>query len=413
MSSVSEGTILDVRAIRRDFPILTRQVHGHPLVYLDNAATTQKPQAVIDAELGFYREICSNVHRGVHELSGRATEAFETARGRVRRFLGAADDHEIIFVRGVTEGVNLVAQSWGRANVGPGDEILITAMEHHSNIVPWQMLCQDKGATLKVAPINDAGEVIPEAYAALLGPKTRLVAMVHQSNSLGTVNPVRKMIEMAHVAGALTLVDGAQAVAHRNVDVRDLATDFYVMSGHKVYGPTGIGVLYGRAELLEAMPPWQGGGDMILSVTFERSTYNQVPFKFEAGTPNVAGAIGLGAAIAYLDQVGLKLAGAHEAGLLSYATEVLTAIPDLRIIGTAREKASVISFVVDDIHPHDIGTILDGEGIALRTGHHCTQPVMDRFGVAATVRASFAMYNTREEVDALAAGLGKVIEVLG
>ncbi|MCZ6649874.1 MAG: cysteine desulfurase [Acidobacteria bacterium] len=413
MSSVSEGTILDVRAIRRDFPILTRQVHGHPLVYLDNAATTQKPQAVIDAELGFYREICSNVHRGVHELSGRATEAFETARGRVRRFLGAADDHEIIFVRGVTEGVNLVAQSWGRANVGPGDEILITAMEHHSNIVPWQMLCQDKGATLKVAPINDAGEVIPEAYAALLGPKTRLVAMVHQSNSLGTVNPVRKMIEMAHVAGALTLVDGAQAVAHRNVDVRDLATDFYVMSGHKVYGPTGIGVLYGRAELLEAMPPWQGGGDMILSVTFERSTYNQVPFKFEAGTPNVAGAIGLGAAIAYLDQVGLELAGAHEAGLLSYATEVLTAIPDLRIIGTAREKASVISFVVDDIHPHDIGTILDGEGIALRTGHHCTQPVMDRFGVAATVRASFAMYNTREEVDALAVGLGKVIEVLG
>ncbi|MCZ6834094.1 MAG: cysteine desulfurase [Acidobacteria bacterium] len=413
MSSVSEGTILDVRAIRRDFPILTRQVHGHPLVYLDNAATTQKPQAVIDAELGFYREICSNVHRGVHELSGRATEAFETARGRVRRFLGAADDHEIIFVRGVTEGVNLVAQSWGRANVGPGDEILITAMEHHSNIVPWQMLCQDKGATLKVAPINDAGEVIPEAYAALLGPKTRLVAMVHQSNSLGTVNPVRKMIEMAHVAGALTLVDGAQAVAHRNVDVRDLATDFYVMSGHKVYGPTGIGALYGRAELLEAMPPWQGGGDMILSVTFERSTYNQVPFKFEAGTPNVAGAIGLGAAIAYLDQVGLELAGAHEAGLLSYATEVLTAIPDLRIIGTAREKASVISFVVDDIHPHDIGTILDGEGIALRTGHHCTQPVMDRFGVAATVRASFAMYNTREEVDALAVGLGKVIEVLG
>ena len=413
MSSVSEGTVLDVRAIRRDFPILTRQVHGHPLVYLDNAATTQKPQAVIDAELGFYREICSNVHRGVHELSGRATEAFETARGRVRRFLGAADDHEIIFVRGVTEGVNLVAQSWGRANVGPGDEILITAMEHHSNIVPWQMLCQDKGATLKVAPINDAGEVIPEAYAALLGPKTRLVAMVHQSNSLGTVNPVRKMIEMAHVAGALTLVDGAQAVAHRNVDVRDLATDFYVMSGHKVYGPTGIGALYGRAELLEAMPPWQGGGDMILSVTFERSTYNQVPFKFEAGTPNVAGAIGLGAAIAYLDQVGLELAGAHEAGLLSYATEVLTAIPDLRIIGTAREKASVISFVVDDIHPHDIGTILDGEGIALRTGHHCTQPVMDRFGVAATVRASFAMYNTREEVDALAVGLGKVIEVLG
>ena len=286
-------------------------------------------------------------------------------------------------------------------------------MEHHSNIVPWQRLCQDKGATLKVAPINDAGEVIPEAYAALLGPKTRLVAMVHQSNSLGTVNPVRKMIEMAHVAGALTLVDGAQAVAHRNVDVRDLATDFYVMSGHKVYGPTGIGALYGRAELLEAMPPWQGGGDMILSVTFERSTYNQVPFKFEAGTPNVAGAIGLGAAIAYLDQVGLELAGAHEAGLLSYATEVLTAIPDLRIIGTAREKASVISFVVDDIHPHDIGTILDGEGIALRTGHHCTQPVMDRFGVAATVRASFAMYNTREEVDALAAGLGKVIEVLG
>ncbi len=413
MSSVSAGTLWDVHAIRRDFPILTRKVHGHPLVYLDNAATTQKPQEVIDAELGFYREICSNVHRGVHELSGRATEAFESSRGRVRRFLGAADDHEIIFVRGVTEGVNLVAQTWGRANVSAGDEILITAMEHHSNIVPWQMLCQEKGATLKVAPINDAGEVIPEAYASLLGPKTRLVAMVHQSNSLGTINPVKKMIEMAHAAGAVTLVDGAQAVAHRKVDVRDLATDFYVMSGHKVYGPTGIGALYGRAELLDAMPPWQGGGDMILSVTFERTTYNELPFKFEAGTPNVAGAIGLGAAIAYLDGVGLETAGAYEAGLLHYGTEVLTAIPDLRIIGTAREKASVISFVVDDIHPHDIGTILDGEGIALRTGHHCTQPVMDRYGVAATVRCSFAMYNTREEVDALVVGLRKVIEVLG
>jgi len=413
MNSVRAGAVLDVAAIRRDFPILTRKVHGHPLVYLDNAATTQKPRTVIDAELGFYREICSNVHRGVHELSGRATEAFESARGRVRRFLGAADDHELIFLRGVTEGVNLVAQSWGRANVGPGDEILITAMEHHSNIVPWQMLCQEKGATIKVAPINDAGEVILEAYAAMLGPKTRMVAMVHQSNSLGTINPVKKMIEMAHAAGALALVDGAQAVAHQRVDVRDLAADFYVMSGHKIYAPSGIGALYGRAELLEAMPPWQGGGDMILSVTFERSTYNQIPFKFEAGTPNVAGAIGLGAAIAYLDQVGLATAGAHEAGLLSYATEVLSAIPDLRIIGTAREKASVISFVVDDIHPHDIGTILDGEGIALRTGHHCTQPVMDRYGVAATVRASFAMYNTREEVDALAAGLRKVIEVLG
>jgi len=413
MNPVHTGTALDVAAIRRDFPILTRQVHGHPLVYLDNAATTQKPQVVMDAELGFYRDICSNVHRGVHELSGRATEAFETARGRVRRFLGAADDHEIVFLRGVTEGVNLVAQSWGRANVGPGDEILITAMEHHSNIVPWQMLCQATGAVLKVAPINDAGEVILAAYESMLGPRTRMVAMVHQSNSLGTLNPVKKMIAMAHAAGAVTLVDGAQAVAHQKVNVCDLGCDFYVLSGHKVYAPSGIGALYGRAELLNAMPPWQGGGDMILSVTFERSTYNQIPFKFEAGTPNVAGAIGLGVAISYLDQVGVAPISAHETGLLAHATEVLTAIPDVRIIGTAREKASVLSFVVDDIHPHDIGTILDGEGIALRTGHHCTQPVMDRFGVAATVRASFAMYNTREEVDALAAGLRKVIEVLG
>jgi cysteine desulfurase/selenocysteine lyase len=413
MSTVGEGTGLNVEAVRGDFPILSREIHGHPLVYLDNAATTQKPQTVIDAELGFYRDICSNVHRGVHELSGRATEAFEGARGKVRRFLGAADDHQIIFVRGVTEGVNLVAQTWGRSNVAEGDEILITAMEHHSNIVPWQMLCQEKGAVLKVAPINDAGEVILEEYAALLGPRTRMVAMVHQSNSLGTINPVKKMTELAHAAGARVLVDGAQAVAHQRVDVQDLDADFYVLSGHKVYGPSGIGALYGKLDLLNEMPPWQGGGDMILSVSFERSTYNQVPFKFEAGTPNVAGAIGLGAAIDYLQRTGLAPIAAHEADLMTYATRSLAAIPDVRLIGTARNKASVLSFVVDDIHPHDIGTILDGEGIAVRTGHHCTQPVMDRFGVAATVRASFALYNTRQEVDALAAGLKKVIEVLG
>jgi cysteine desulfurase/selenocysteine lyase len=402
---------LDVAAVRRDFPILERQVHGRPLVYLDNAATTQKPQAVIDAEMGFYRETCSNVHRGVHELSARATMAFEGARGSVRRYLGAGDDKEIIFVRGATEGVNLVAQSFGRSRIGPGDEIVITAMEHHSNIVPWQMLCQEKGATLRVVPINDDGELLMEEYEKLLGPMTRLVAVVHQSNSLGTLNPVKRIIEMAHTAGARVLVDGAQAAAHRKIDVRDLDADFYVISAHKVYGPTGIGAVYGKQELLEEMPPWQGGGDMILSVTFEKTTYNHLPFKFEAGTPNVAGAIGLGAALEYVSDLGLERIAAHETELLARATRALEKVPGVRLIGTAREKASVLSFVVEGIHPHDIGTILDGEGVAVRTGHHCTQPIMDRFQVPATVRASLALYNTPQEIESLAAGLHKVIEV--
>jgi cysteine desulfurase/selenocysteine lyase len=402
---------LDLEAVRRDFPLLTQQVHGRPLVYLDNAATTQKPQAVLDAEMRFYRECCSNVHRGVHELSARATAAFEGARGAVRRFLGAADDKEIVFVRGATEGVNLVAQSYGRSRIGTGDEVVISAMEHHSNIVPWQLLCQATGATLRVVPINDDGELRMEEYEKVLGPRTKMVAVVHQSNSLGTVNPVGQIIEMAHAVGARVLVDGAQAVAHRQVDVRELGADFYVLSGHKVYGPTGIGVLYGREELLDEMPPWQGGGDMILSVTFDETTYNHIPFKFEAGTPNVAGAIGLGAALDYVNGVGQARIAAHEARLLADATRRLAEIPQVRLIGTAREKASVLSFVVEGVHPHDIGTILDGEGVAVRTGHHCTQPVMERFGVPATVRASLAMYNTEREVDVLVAGLYKVIEV--
>jgi cysteine desulfurase/selenocysteine lyase len=403
--------VLDVNAVRRDFPILTRQVHGRPLVYLDNAATTQKPQAVLDAEMSFYRETCSNVHRGVHELSARATTAFEAARSKVRTHLGAADDREIVFVRGATEGVNLVAHSYGRSRVGHGDEIVISAMEHHSNIVPWQLLCQEKGAILRVAPINDDGELLMDEYEKLLGPRTRLVAVVHQSNSLGTLNPVKRIVDMAHAVGARVLVDGAQAAAHRQIDVQDLDADFYVISGHKVYGPTGIGALYGKAELLEEMPPWQGGGDMILSVTFEKTTFNQIPFKFEAGTPNVAGVIGLGAALEYVGGLGLERIAAHENRLLDQATRTLAAIPGVRLIGTAREKASVLSFVLEGVHPHDIGTILDGEGVAVRTGHHCTQPVMDRFHVPATVRASLALYNTGQEVENLAAGLHKVIEV--
>jgi cysteine desulfurase / selenocysteine lyase len=404
---------LDPERVRPDFPILSRTVHGRPLVYLDNAATTQKPLSVIETESRFYTEINSNVHRGVHELSARATEAFEAARGTARRFLGASDAREIVFVRGATEGINLVAQSWGRTHVRAGDEILISAMEHHSNIVPWQMLCAEKGARLRVIPMTDEGELRLDEMDRLLTPRTRMVAVVHQSNSLGTINPVRRIVESAHRAGALVLVDGAQAVVHQDVDVQALECDFYVFSGHKVYGPTGIGVLYGRAELLEAMPPWQGGGDMILSVSFERTTYNHLPYKFEAGTPHVAGAVGMGAALDYVTGLGLERIAAHEAGLLAHAMERLQSIRGLRLIGTAREKASVVSFVIEGIHPHDIGTILDGEGIAIRTGHHCTQPVMDRFGVPATARASLALYNTREEIDALVDGLRKVVEVLG
>lgn len=407
------GPSWDVERIRKDFPILSQEVHGRPLVYLDNAATTQKPQAVIEALEAYYTADNANVHRGVHLLSERATQAYEAARRRIRRFLNAAEDREIVFVRGTTEAINLVAQTYGRRMVGSGDEILITALEHHSNIVPWQMLCEEKGAALRVAPIDDAGEVDLDAYERLLGPRTRLVAIAHVSNALGTVLPLGRMIEAAHRQGVPVLVDGAQAVAHMPVDVQALGCDFYAFSGHKVYGPTGIGVLYGRAELLERMPPFQGGGDMIKAVTFEKTVYNDLPYKFEAGTPNIAGAIGLGTALEYLDGLGLDRAAAYEHELLAYGTERLLAIPGVRLIGTAREKASVLSFVMEGAHAHDVGTILDREGIAVRTGHHCAMPVMTRFGLAATTRASLALYNTREELDALCAGLGKVREIFG
>jgi cysteine desulfurase/selenocysteine lyase len=403
----------DVGKVREDFPILHRQVNGKPLVYLDNAATAQKPQVVIDTLDRFYREENSNVHRGVHFLSQRATDEYEMARVKVQRFLNAAEPREIIFVRGTTEGINLVASSFGRSKVRAGDEILISAMEHHSNIVPWQMLCEEKGAVLRVIPINDAGELRLEEFEKLLSPKTQLVALVHLSNALGTLNPVRPIIEMAHRRGIPVLLDGAQAAPHLKVDVRELDCDFYAFSGHKLYGPTGIGVLYGKARLLEAMPPYQGGGEMISSVTFEKTTYNTIPNKFEAGTPHVAGAVGLAAAIDYLSALDREAVEAYEHELLAYATEALRQIPGLRIIGTAREKAGVISFVLDGIHPHDIGTIVDQEGIAIRTGHHCAQPVMDCFGVPATARASLAFYNTKEEIDALVSSLHKVKEVFG
>jgi cysteine desulfurase / selenocysteine lyase len=405
------GHALDIEKIRAEFPILQQKVHGKPLVYLDNAATSQKPRAVIDAITRYYERDNANIHRGVHYLSERATEAYEAARRAAQGFLGAALPSEIIFVRGTTEAINLVVQTFGRARVGAGDEVVVTTMEHHSNIVPWQMLCGEKGAKLLVAPISDRGELDLEEFQKLLGPKTRLVALTHVSNALGTINPIREIVRMAHDRSVPVLVDGAQAVGHLKVDVRDLGCDFYAFSGHKVYGPTGIGVLYGKSELLEAMPPYQGGGDMISSVTFEKTTYNKVPFKFEAGTPHVAGAIGLGAALAYVNSLGIEQIGAHEHALLAYATEAVSAISGVRLIGTARQKAGVLSFLLDDIHPHDIGTILDQEGIAIRTGHHCSEPVMHRFGISATARASFAVYNTFQEVDALVRGIEKVREV--
>ena len=403
----------DVERIRKDFPILHQEVHGRPLVYLDNAATTQKPQVVLDALQGYYAMDNANVHRGVHRLSERATLAYEGARDRVQRFLNAAHRREIVFVRGATEGINLVAQSYGRGAVGRGDEVVITALEHHSNIVPWQMLCEEKGAKLQVVPIDDAGEIDLVAYEGLLGERTRLVAVAHVSNALGTIVPVKAMIDAAHRRSIPVLVDGAQAAPHLPVDVRDLDCDFYTFSGHKTYGPTGIGVLYGKAELLDRMPPVQGGGDMIKSVTFEKTIYNDLPYKFEAGTPHIAGAIGLGAALAYLGDLGLEPIAAYEHALLAHATERISSIPDVRLIGTAREKAGVLSFVVDGIHAHDVGTILDRAGIAVRTGHHCAMPVMTRFGLAATARASLGLYNTREEVDALAEALGRVREIFG
>jgi len=405
-------TAYDLERIRRDFPILHRTIRGgKKLVYLDNAATTQKPQAVIDRIVRYYTEENSNVHRGVHYLSEVATAAYESARTTVRRFINARDEKEIVFTRGTTESINLVASSWGRPNLRGGDEVLITAIEHHSNIVPWQLLCEEKEAILRVVPVNDAGELILDEFAKLFTPRTKIVAFGHASNALGTINPIKRMIAMAHANGSIVVVDGAQGVPHLTVDVQDLDCDFYAFSGHKVYGPTGIGVLYGKQALLDAMPPYQGGGDMILSVSFEKTTYNALPYKFEAGTPNIAGVIGLASALDYVSSIGLKNIAAHEQDLLHYATSRLNEIDGLRIIGTAAEKASVISFTLEGVHPHDIGTILDQEGIAVRTGHHCAQPLMMRFNVPATGRASFGLYNSREEADALIAGLHKVVEV--
>src|ERR1700722_4462659 len=409
--AVREDAGFDAEKARRDFPILRQKVRGKPLVYLDNAATSQKPQVVINAITRYYERDNANIHRGVHFLSEHATEEYESARVAIQHFLNAAHSSEIIFVRGATEAINLVAQTYGRTHVGSGDEVLITGLEHHSNIVPWQILCEEKGAKLRVAPINDSGELLLEEYAALLGPKTKLVAATHVSNALGSINPIRRMIELAHDRNIPVLIDGAQAVPHMKVDVQALDCDFYAFSGHKVYGPTGIGILYGKSALLEAMPPYQGGGDMISSVTFEKTIYNKVPHKFEAGTPDMSGAVGLRAAIEYLNRLGMDNVAAYEHELLAYATEVVSAIPGVRLIGTAKQKAGVLSFVIEGIHPHDIGTILDQEGIAIRTGHHCAQPVMARFCVDATARASFGLYNTKEEIDALVLGIQKVQEV--
>ncbi|HSV73540.1 MAG TPA: cysteine desulfurase [Chthonomonadales bacterium] len=404
---------LDVERVRADFPILSRTVRGKPLVYLDNAATTQKPRAVIDTLRRYYEDGNANIHRGVHLLSQTATEQYERARRGVQRLLNAPHLHEVIFTRGTTEAVNLVAASFGRRFVGQGDEIVLTEMEHHSNIVPWQMLCEQVGARIRVAPIDDRGALRMDAFEALLNERTRLVSVVHVSNALGTVNSIGRICELAHAAGAKVMVDGAQAAPHLRPDVRALGCDFYALSGHKLFGPTGIGALWGREELLDQMPPWQGGGDMIEQVSFERTTYNTLPAKFEAGTPHIAGAIGLGAAIDYVESIGYPAIAAHEQDLIDYATAAIGDVPGVRITGTAPGKASVLSFVMESVHPHDIGTILDSEGVAVRTGHHCCQPLMRRLGVPATARASFALYNTRVEVDAFIRALGKVREVMG
>ncbi|MGE5682630.1 MAG: SufS family cysteine desulfurase [Bacillota bacterium] len=412
---VNEHTLasFDVDKIRRDFPILQRTIKGKPLVYLDNAATTQKPLTVIDTVRDYYSMLNSNVHRGVHFLSEQATLAYEESRLKVKEFINAVSACEIVFVRGATEAINLVAHSYGRKNIGEGDEIIISAMEHHANIVPWQMLCEEKKAKLRVIPMTDEGELVMEEFDKLLNERTKLVAVVQISNSLGTINPVREIIVKAHQMNIPVLVDGAQAVPHVKVDVQDLDCDFYVFSGHKLFGPTGIGILYGKAELLQEMPPYQTGGDMIRSVTFEKTIFNDIPNKFEAGTPNIAGAIGLGAAIDYLKYMNMNEVANHERELLEYSTHRLSEIKEVRIIGNARKKASLISFVLENIHPHDIGTILDSEAIAIRTGHHCTQPVMQRFCIPATARASFAFYNTKEEIDKLVSGIYKVIKVFG
>jgi cysteine desulfurase/selenocysteine lyase len=401
----------DAEAVRREFPILAQRVHGRPLVFLDNAASTQKPRRVLEAMNGFYERDYANIHRGVYALSERATAAFESARERVRAFLGAPDAREVVFVRGTTEAINLVAQTFGRTRVGEGDEVLVTHLEHHSNIVPWQMLCAERGAELRVVPVDDRGDLRLDALERLLGPRTRILAVTHVSNALGTLNPLREIVRMAHDRGVPVLVDGAQAAPHLRIDVRELGCDFYAFSGHKVFGPTGVGVLWGRAEHLEAMPPWQGGGDMILSVAFEKTLYREIPHKFEAGTPDIAGVVGLGAALEWVSGFDADAIAAHERELLERATAGLARIPGLRLVGEPRERAGVVSFVFDDVHPHDVGTVLDHEGVAVRTGHHCAQPLMERFGVPATVRASFALYNTREDVDALLAALGRVREV--
>ncbi|MFN8008147.1 MAG: cysteine desulfurase [Terriglobia bacterium] len=412
-SSAKARLVFDVDAIRNDFPILQQKVYGKPLIYLDNAASSQKPRQVMEAITQLYSADYSNIHRGVHALSERSTRAYEDVRRKVQHFINAAEDREIIFVRGTTEAINLVAQSYGRQIIGEGDEILITTLEHHSNIVPWQLLCEAQKARLLVAPIDDAGDVELDSFEKLITERTKLVAVAHVSNALGTVNPLAQMIDIAHRKNVPILVDGAQAIPHLQVDVKELGCDFYAFSGHKLFGPTGIGVLYGKAKLLEAMPPYQGGGDMIASVTFEKSTFNKIPFKFEAGTPDIAGVVGLGAAIDYVSRIGFDTITAYELDLLNYARQKISGIPGVRIMGNAREIASVLSFLLDEIHPHDIGTILDQEGIAIRAGHHCAQPVMDRYGVPATARASFAFYNTKEEIDVLVEGLRKVLEVFG
>ena len=403
----------DVEKIRNDFPILKTTVHGKPLVYLDNAATTQKPQYVIDKENNYYKKYNANIHRGVHALSQEATEAFEESRIIVKKFINALGKNEIIFTRGTTESVNLVASTYGRVNIEEGDEIIISHMEHHSNIVPWQMLSQEKNAKLKVIPINDDGELIFEEFEKMINNRTKFISVVYASNSLGTVNPVKKIIDLAHSYNIPVMLDAAQAVNHLPINVQELDCDFLAFSGHKLYGPTGIGILYGKVNHLDAMPPYMGGGDMISKVTFEETTYNELPHKFEAGTPHISGAIGLGAAIEYIENIGLENIARHENELLLYATEAVSDLTGLRIIGTAKEKISVLSFHFENVHPHDVGTFLDFEGVAIRTGHHCTQPLMKRFNIPATSRASFGMYNTKEEVDILVAGLKKILEVFG
>ncbi len=403
---------LDVYAIREQFPILERKIKGHPLVYLDNAATTQKPQVVLDALMHYYTNENANIHRGIHTLAEEATAAFEDTRNTVQKFINAGSREQIIFTRGTTEGINLVAYTWGRKNIKAGDEIIISTMEHHSNIVPWQILCEEKGAVLKIIPINDNGELLLDEYENLLSDATKLVSIIHVSNALGTVNPVKKIIDKAHEFGAVVLVDGAQSTVHLDIDVQDMDCDFFVFSSHKLYGPTGTGVLYGKKQLLETMPPFQGGGEMIKEVSFNKTTYADLPYKFEAGTPNIADTIAFKAAIDFINNIGKKEIRKHEESLLAYATAQLEKLPGLTIIGKAKEKISVVSFVIENIHSQDIGILLDNRGIAVRTGHHCTQPLMNRFGIAGTSRASFAVYNTMEEVDAFIFGLQKTIKIL-